>query len=78
MDSPNPLAHLRHPEYVAAEESWATHVGLCEQCRQAAGPPPPDCLAADRALYACDEGVRLHEVAVLTAHRLYRKASGVS
>jgi len=75
-DIPQHLLHLAQPEVVAAEDAWTAHFESCAQCRAAPGPPPPDLPEADLALYACEEGMRLHERAVLAAHDAYRRAGG--
>lgn len=74
---PDHLAHLQHPTLLAAQQAWQEHVHgsegrpACPQCSAAPGPPPPDCPPTQRDLYACDEGLRLHEVAVRAAHEAY-------
>ena len=78
----DPLAHLQHPAVAVAEAAWGQHVhGTpdrlgCEQCQAAPGPPPPDCPPEQRELYACDEGVRLHEQAVRAAHAALEAPDG--
>lgn len=75
------LAHLR-PADIAAQEAWQTHVHgsadqpACPQCSVAPGPPPPGCPPERRALYACDEGVRLLEAAVRAAQAAHREVHG--
>ncbi len=62
------LAHLQHPAVAAAMSAWETHVAGCAQCQAAPGPPPLDCPPEQRELYACPEGVALHEASVRAAH----------
>lgn len=70
----DPLAHLQHPAVETAQTAWREHVfgadrrSGCEQCQAAPGPPPPDCPPEQRDLYACPEGLRLHEEVVRAAH----------
>jgi hypothetical protein len=68
------LAHLAHPSVEAANSAWEAHVLACRQCQEAPGPPPFECPAEQRELYACDEGIRLHEAVVQAAQDAYRDA----
>lgn len=69
------LAHLQHPDVVAARAAWLDHYDACDQCQGAAGSPPPDCPAEVREQYACDAGVALHEAEVQAAQHAYRTAN---
>lgn len=73
------LAHLQHPsvqltERAFTERAFTEHLARCGQCQAAPGPPPAGIRPEDRVLYACDEGIRLSEAAVLAAHAAYREA----
>ncbi len=67
------LAHLQHPLVRQAEEEWDVHRRGCPQCTAAPGPPPPGCPPTQRELYACNEGMELHELAVRAAQAAYRE-----
>lgn len=72
----DPLAHLQHPTVRTAQTGWEEHVAGCEQCQAAPGPPPPDCPEEQRELYACPEGLRLHEEVVRAAHAALEARDG--
>ena len=69
------LAHLQAPAVKSAAAAWKAHFERCAQCQAAPGPPPPDCPPEQRELYACEEGVQLHEDEVRAAQDAYRKAN---
>jgi hypothetical protein len=67
-------AHLQQPAVLAAARAREDHVASCAQCQAAPGPPPPDCPPIQRSLYACEEGLRLHEAQVVAANDAYGEA----